>query len=473
MITYRVRGVTALHSILIAGAAAGLFWLWIVVHFSFRLEGTPVTQSRYTVYMGVIMAALGLDLVISKLHDTDLLQLDLIGVMRLSFRQTLTVLGVLLLFLVAQKDTAISRYFLFSFIPLLYGALLCLNRTFPRYIASKLFDSGRRERTLLLGSPAQALRMMPWIKGKSQYGVDVVGLVADDECEPAAELPWPVLGRMADLAQLTRTTGATQVILLKMPDAISNAAEIGGQCEQLGIRLLIVNDIEKHISESFQRPVFFFEDGGVRFISLREEPLECPFNRILKRTLDIAVSLPVVLFIIPPLSLFVWLMHCWQSPGTLFFRQRRTGIRFRAFDIYKFRTMAVHNPDEAVQATESDPRVFAFGRWLRRLSIDELPQFINVLTGEMSVVGPRPHMVEHDAEFEKVAVAYRLRSFVKPGITGLAQVQGFRGEARKPEDVLDRVRLDVHYLENWSLGMDWNIIFRTAWQMLRPPKTAY
>ncbi len=472
MITYRVRGVTALHSILIAGASAGLFWLWIVVHFSFRLAGTPVTTSRYTVYMGVIMAALGLDLVISKLHDTDLLQLDLIGVMRLSFRQTLTVLGVLLLFLVAQKDTAISRFFLFSFIPVLYGALLGLNRTFPRFIASKLFDSGRRERTLLLGSPAQAKRMMPWILGKSQYGVDVVGLVAD-ESEPAIELPWPILGRTMDLAQLTQTTGATQVILLEMPDAISHAAEIGSKCEQLGIRLLIVNDIEKHISERFQRPVFFFEDGGVRFISLREEPLECPFNRILKRALDIAVSLPVVLFILPPLSIFVWFMHRWQSPGSLFFRQRRTGIRFKAFDIYKFRTMQVHNPDEAAQATESDPRVFAIGRWLRRLSIDELPQFINVLTGEMSVVGPRPHMVEHDAEFEKVAVAYRLRSFVKPGITGLAQVQGFRGEARKPEDVLDRVRLDVHYLENWSLGMDWNIIFRTAWQMLRPPKTAY
>ena len=472
MITYRVRGVTVLHSIVIAAASAGLFWFWIVVHFSVRLAGTPVTHSRYAVYIGVIMGALGLDLIISKLHDTDLLQLDLIGVMRLSFRQTLTVLGVLLLFLVAQKDTAISRVFLFSFIPILYGALLCLNRSFPRFIASTLFDSGRRERTLLLGSRAQAHRMMPWILGKSQYGVDVIGLVAD-EGGFTGELPWPVLGGTAALAELTRTTGATQVILLQMPDAISHAAEIGATCEQLGIRLLIVNDIEKHISESFQRPVFFFEDGGVRFISLREEPLECPFNRILKRALDIAVAFPVVVFILPPLSLLVWLAHCWQSPGTLFFRQRRTGIRFKAFDIYKFRTMEVHNPDETAQATESDPRVVAIGRWLRRLSIDELPQFINVLKGEMSVVGPRPHMVEHDAEFEKVAVAYRLRSFVKPGITGLAQVRGFRGEARKPEDVLDRVRLDVHYLENWSLGMDWGIIFRTAWQMLHPPKTAY
>src|SRR6187402_2229502 len=124
MITYRVRGVTVLHSILIAGASAALFWAWIPIHFSLRLAGTPVTHTRYAVYMGVIMAALGIDLIVSKLHDTDLLQLDLIGVLRLAFRQTLTVLGVLLLFLVAQKDIAISRFFLFSFIPLLYALLV-------------------------------------------------------------------------------------------------------------------------------------------------------------------------------------------------------------------------------------------------------------------------------------------------------------------------------------------------------------
>ncbi len=472
MITYRVRGVTVLHSILIAGVAAGLFWMWIALHFSFRLAGTPVTHSRYAIYMGVIMAALGIDLVVSKIHDTDLLQLDLIGVLKLSLRQTLTVLGVLLLFLVAQKDTAISRVFLFSFIPVLYGALTVLNRTLPRVIAASLFDSGRRERTLLLGSPSLARRIMPWIESKSRYGVDIVGLVTDER-EPVGDLPWPIIGNPADLAVLANTSGATQVILLAMPDAISQAAAIGAQCEQLGIRLLIVNDIEKHICESFQRTVFFFEDGGVRFISLREEPLECPFNRVLKRTLDICVSLPVVVFILPLLSILVWFGHRLQSPGPLFFKQRRTGIRFKAFAIYKFRTMAVHNSDERIQATEMDPRVFAFGRWLRRLSIDELPQFINVLVGEMSVVGPRPHMVEHDLEFGRVADAYRLRSFVKPGITGLAQVRGFRGEARKPEDVVDRVRSDVYYLENWSLGMDWHIILRTAWQMLRPPKTAY
>ena len=472
MITYRVKGITVLHSILIAGTAAALFWIWIAVHFSLRLAGTPVSQARYLAYMGIIIAGIAMDFVVSKIRDTDLLQLDLIGVMRLSLRQTVMVLGLLLFFLVAEKDTAISRVFLFSYIPILYATLLAANRAFPRLIAAKLFDSGRRERTLLLGTPAQVRRLLPWLRSKTEYGVDIIGLITDDR-EDSTDLPWKTLGMMAQLPELAQTTGATQVILLQMPDAFSQAGTIGAQCELLGIRLLIVNDFEQHMRETFRRTVFFFQDGGLSFISLREEPLECPFNRILKRGLDVAVSLPVVLFILPPLSAFAAIVHRIQSPGPLFFRQRRTGIRFREFEILKFRTMSVHNPDEAAQATEDDPRIFAIGRWMRRLSIDELPQFVNVLRGEMSVVGPRPHMIEHDVEFGKVADTYRLRSFVKPGITGLAQIRGFRGETRKPEDVVERVQADVYYLENWSLSMDSRIILRTAWQMLRPPKSAY
>jgi exopolysaccharide biosynthesis polyprenyl glycosylphosphotransferase len=452
----------------LAGASAVLFWIWIGFHFSLQLAGTPVTYERYSLYTCVLVAALGLDFIVSKLHDTDLLQLDLIGVLRLSLRQVMTILGVFLLFLVAQKDTSVSRVFLFSFIPILYFSLLTLNRICPRFLATTLFQTSRREGTLLVGSPAQARRMMGWVQSKMSYGVDIVGLISDEPVTTPG-IPWDVVGGTKDLEQIIKTTGASQVIALQMPNSISRAARMGKLCEQLGVRLLIVNDIE----ERFSRPVYFFEDSGVRFFSLREEPLECPFNRLLKRALDIALALPVVVFILPPLCLLVHLMQRTQSPGPLFFRQRRTGIRLRGFQIYKFRTMRLDNGDESEQATEADPRVFPLGRWLRRLSIDELPQFINVLQGEMSVVGPRPHMIEHDSLFEKVADFYRMRSFVKPGITGLAQVQGFRGEARRAEDVVGRVKSDVYYLEHWSLGLDWKIIFQTAWQMVRPPKTAY
>jgi lipopolysaccharide/colanic/teichoic acid biosynthesis glycosyltransferase len=208
-------------------------------------------------------------------------------------------------------------------------------------------------------------------------------------------------------------------------------------------------------------------------MEFRREPLECPVGRTIKRVLDLVVSLPVCLFILPPVALVVWFFQGTQSQGPLFFRQRRTGKYNRPFLIYKFRTMRVGNFDEGRQAVADDDRVLPAGRWMRKLSIDELPQFINVLVGEMSVVGPRPHFVDHDALFGEIAHFYRVRSFIKPGITGLAQVRGLRGEARKERDLIDRIHSDVYYLENWSPILDWVIIFKTAWQVIAPPKTAY
>jgi len=166
-------------------------------------------------------------------------------------------------------------------------------------------------------------------------------------------------------------------------------------------------------------------------------------------------------------------MHRLQSPGPLFFYQDRNGRHNRVFNIIKYRTMHVNHGQEAVQATRNDPRVYPAGKWLRKLSIDELPQFINVLKGDMSIVGPRPHFVDHNVMFGEIANFYRVRSFIKPGITGLAQVRGLRGEAVKEEEIVERTHSDLYYLENWSLLLDWVIILKTARQMLVAPKTAY
>ena len=135
--------------------------------------------------------------------------------------------------------------------------------------------------------------------------------------------------------------------------------------------------------------------------------------------------------------------------------------------------MTVDNDDESRQAVANDQRIFPAGIWLRKFSIDELPQFINVLRGEMSVVGPRPHMIKHDDLFLKAMKNYLVRRFVRPGITGWAQVSGFRGEIRVEQDVRDRVSADIYYLENWSLGLDCVIIFKTIKQCILPPRTAY
>jgi lipopolysaccharide/colanic/teichoic acid biosynthesis glycosyltransferase len=144
----------------------------------------------------------------------------------------------------------------------------------------------------------------------------------------------------------------------------------------------------------------------------------------------------------------------------------------RFFNIWKFRTMRVENPDETQQAFAGDPRIYPAGRIFRKLSIDELPQFINVLLGDMSVVGPRPHLRAHDDEFAQVRTDYRVRHLIKPGITGLAQVRGYRGETRNDRDVIKRTRADIHYLEHWSVWLDFQIVVRTALQMIKAPKTA-
>ncbi len=257
--------------------------------------------------------------------------------------------------------------------------------------------------------------------------------------------------------------------MLEFPLFTDVNREIIATCDHLGVRLLIVSDLE----EKLRHPVTHFEDDGFRFIGLREEPLENPLNRAFKRLLDLALSIPIMLLIFPPLALLVWLVQRLQSPGPLFHCQIRAGIQNRRFEILKFRTMRPENDDLARQATSEDERVYPLGKWFRRLSIDEVPQFWNVLKGDMSVVGPRPHLIEHNEQFSQLMANYHVRTFVKPGITGLAQVRGYRGEAQTHKDIENRVACDIEYLENWNLSLECGIIVRTFAQLFLPPASAY
>ena len=155
------------------------------------------------------------------------------------------------------------------------------------------------------------------------------------------------------------------------------------------------------------------------------------------------------------------------------FRQTRSGIGGGQFRIFKFRTMHAGSERDTSQAREQDSRIFPAGRWLRKTSLDEIPQFLNVLLGEMSVVGPRPHLPEHNSQWQRLLTAYNVRTVVKPGVTGLAQVRGMRGEAKTDEDVVRRIGADLEYIENYSPLVDLAIVIQTAWQVLFPKKTAY
>jgi len=378
------------------------------------------------------------------------------------------IVGGLLLFLVASKDVAISRLFLFTFAPAAYLLLFLTNMFCPRLLASFLFSGRSTAKTLVLGSMDDAVKLNPWLERKVRYGLHLVGLIKTN-AGPEEPCHLPVVGDFSEISGILQKTEATKLIVLDLSLQPEQMVDLADLCDKFGLRLLFVNDLE----EKFHRSINFFDDDGFHFMEFRREPLECPVGRTIKRTLDLIVSIPVVLFVLPPVSLVVWFLQRNQAPGPLFFRQRRSGKYNRPFLIYKFRTMYTGNPDEGRQVAANDSRVYPAGSWLRKLSIDELPQFINVLIGEMSVVGPRPHFVDHDTLFGEIAHFYRVRSFIKPGITGLAQVRGLRGEARVERDLIDRIRSDVYYLENWSPVLDWMIILKTAWQMVAPPKTAY
>ena len=207
--------------------------------------------------------------------------------------------------------------------------------------------------------------------------------------------------------------------------------------------------------------------------SLREMPLSNDLNTILKRTFDIVFSLVVIVFLLSWITPIIALIIKIESRGPVFFKQTRNGIKFREFICYKFRSMIENNDADIQQATKNDKRVTKIGKILRKTSLDELPQFFNVLIGNMSVVGPRPHMIKENERYSKSVDKFMVRHFVKPGITGLAQVKGFRGEVETDEDIINRVKYDIYYLENWSLILDLNIVFLTTINFLTGQKKAY
>lgn len=208
-------------------------------------------------------------------------------------------------------------------------------------------------------------------------------------------------------------------------------------------------------------------------LSLRDIPLHNPINALLKRTFDIVFSLIVIfgllIWVAPILALIITI----ESKGPVFFVQKRTGFDNKEFTCFKFRSMALNPSSDMEQAGKNDMRVTKIGKFLRSTSIDEMPQFYNVLFGNMSVVGPRPHMVKHTDEFASRVDKYMLRHFVKPGITGLAQVRGYRGEIEKDSDIQNRIKFDIFYIENWSFFLDIKIIIQTILNGISGEEKAY
>ncbi len=207
--------------------------------------------------------------------------------------------------------------------------------------------------------------------------------------------------------------------------------------------------------------------------NVKKLPLEISENQLLKRTFDILFSLFIIVFVMSWFAPLLWILIKLESKGPAFFKQEREGLDGHKFTCYKFRSMKINKDSDKVHATKNDERVTLIGAFLRKSSIDELPQFFNVLKGDMSVVGPRPHMRSLSIEYQKDIDNYMERHAVKPGITGLAQISGYRGEVKEPSDIKNRVRFDIFYIENWSFFLDLKIIIQTVLNVFKGEEKAY
>ena len=344
----------------------------------------------------------------------------------------------------ATKDNETSRLFLLFYISTSWPILASFNFALPGLFKRLIGFQVINRKSLIIGDSMSLDSLRKWIKRHTEQGFSFEGMFTTDKKEPLfTQIPW--LGSFENLEKYLSESKIHQLILLpnsNMEKWIRIVSDLGAKH---GCRILVYNNLSGY----FDSRLVFVEESGRQFFSLQNEPLESPFNQMVKRSFDLLMSVPALLFVLPPCMLMV---------------------------IWKFRSMTFAKDgerDESEQAHPGDERIFAFGTFIRRFSIDEIPQFINVFSGEMSLVGPRPYLAKHDFLFERDYKAYRIRQFVKPGITGPAQCRGLRGEFTDPELLQKRIELDFNYVGNWTIWLDCEIVLRTIIQVLFPPKSAY
>jgi putative colanic acid biosynthesis UDP-glucose lipid carrier transferase len=263
-------------------------------------------------------------------------------------------------------------------------------------------------------------------------------------------------------------SGIKEIYVALAPDRINEYDFLQQEADKYCLRLKLVTDMPASLITNLKISYM----GGFSVLSNRYEPLEEIENRIKKRVFDIVFSLLVIIFVMSWLFPIIGLIIKLQSPGPVLFKQLRSGKDNRPFLCYKFRSMRLNNEGHK-QATKDDDRITKIGKFLRRTSLDELPQFLNVLLGDMSTIGPRPHVLTMTKEYSQIINQYMVRHLLKSGITGWAQVNGFRGETKDPELMRKRVEYDIWYLENWSMGLDLKIVMMTILQVIKGDKNAY
>ncbi len=368
-----------------------------------------------------------------------------------------------LLYLQNLTFLGLSVFFTFYLLCLFFFPLTwIICRLLIKHLRRKGYDYVR---CVIVGTNSTARTLTENMINDPGYGYRILGYF-DNVCLP--EFDGNYIGPIDRLEEFVKENAVDEIYFTLSGDKPEVIISVMKTADDNMAKFFYVPRISRYITGTFKLGSI----GTSALLSTHPTPLSSFLNRAAKRTFDILFSI-MFLAVSPVIFIPVAIAIKLSSPGPVFFKQQRTGYHGKPFMCYKFRTMKVNDSSDSVQATANDPRKTRVGEFLRHTSIDELPQFLNVLRGEMSVVGPRPHMLKHTEDYSKLIDRYMVRHMVKPGITGWAQVTGFRGETKYLWQMQGRVERDMWYIEHWSFLLDLKIIVKTVTNAVRGEKNAF
>jgi len=356
------------------------------------------------------------------------------------------------------SGTAIAYFMVSSF------ALVTIFKYLLFYYLKKyrIVTGSNFRNAVIIGYTPESIRLKELFENRNDYGYRFLGYFSDKKSNQN------ITGKLADLYAYVIDNKVDEIYCSLNEITNDQLKDLVDFADENHKTIKFIPDTKEIFSKNLK--VEYYEFFPV--LSLRRTMLHDPITKAFKRTFDILFSLIIIFgllsWLVPILAILIKL----ESRGPIFFKQGRPGIDEKEFFCYKFRSMQINKTTER-EASKNDPRVTKIGRFMRKTSIDEMPQFLNVLMGDMSVVGPRPHLWSQNKVYGNKIKKYMVRHYVKPGITGLAQVRGFRGEIETDEDMINRIKYDVFYIENWSLILDVKIIVQTVINIFQGEDKAY
>ncbi len=374
-------------------------------------------------------------------------------------------LVILVASLFLMKIVDVSRLFTGTFFAS-WLVLMILTHTVSKYVLTSVMRSSNvATNAIILGAGKLGHKLMSEISHNSFLGIKVLGFF-DDKPGPGKD---NILGNIASAKRFALDNKVQEIYCTLPVTAKEEILDMMEFADNNVMSFYIVPSIRYYADI----PLILETIGNMPILSTRNVPLSYAHNYYFKRSFDIFFSVLFLVTLFPPMYIILGTIIKLTSKGPIFFKQKRTGEKGNDFYCYKFRSMRASTDADSKQANKGDSRITKIGAFMRKTSLDEFPQFINVLKGEMSIVGPRPHMLLHTSEYSKVVEKYMVRHFIKPGITGLAQITGYRGETESVELMDARIMRDIWYIEHWSIGLDIRIIFDTMLAVVKPDSRAY